>query len=1038
MSSRHGQGLFIALLGLFPSFACGPSTATSSSLQAATLVAPLTSPPHYPIKLGPSGSRYLVDQDDRPFFWSGEAAWSLVADLTLADAQSYLDDRMTKGINVVMVNLIEHKFGARAPANIYGDAPFTGRPFATPNDAYFTRADAIIQAAGARGMTVLLAPIYLGFNCGSEGWCAEVNGATLAEMRSWGQYVGRRYGAYDNVVWLIGGDTDPTPVLSRVRECVNGIRDFDTRHLMTAHSEPESYAATHWPGEAWLTINNLYTYSTTLYGESLTAYQSAPVMPFFMIESAYENEHNSTPQSLRAQAYWPVLMGGMGHIFGNCPIWNFGSTTAFCSGSWTANLGSAGSKSMMYVQQIFNSRPWYMLVPDVNHTALTAGYGTYGSTSYVVAARASNGATIMAYLPSARQVTVDLARVSGASANAWWFNPGTGAASSAGTFPTSGPQTFTPPGSGDWVLAVDDAAWRFRAPGSPPVSAAPTVASAASASPNPTVGPTSTVSVLGADDGGESTLMYAWSAVAVPSGGAVTFSLNGTNAAKSSTATFTTAGQYVLSVAIVDAEGQSATSRLIVNAAANPTADTVVSFEDLADGFALRTYGGIAWGASGGGWNVWNGGPVYTNNAYVNSTSKTEVTASFTLPAGKVLKSVKIAVGSGGAATVKLSSPGNPEQAYTGINGTYGVKTLNWTAAADVITVKITCATPDGASDLAFDDFVYGSVSGSANQAPTVSSTASATPTPVTGTTATLSVLGADDGGEPGLTYTWSVASAPLLGSATFSANGTNASKSTMATFTAAGSYTLSATLRDVGGLSAASGVNLIVQPRLTAASVTPSAASVLPNAAQQFTATGKDQFGRAFSQEPTFAWSTSGGGTISSTGLFTAGATSGGPFSVMATSAGVSGTAAVTVSATADASVNFESLTEGAVLSVYGGITWGPMSGGWKVWNGGTTYTKNAYVDSIAKSEATATFTLPTGKVLKSLKIAVGSGGTATVKLISSGNPERDYTDINGTYSTKTLNWTTAAEIVTVKVTCATPDGASDLAFDDIVYGVP
>jgi len=40
------------------------------------------------------------------------------------------------------------------------------------------------------------------------------------------------------------------------------------------------------------------------------------------------------------------------------------------------------------------------------------------------------------------------------------------------------------------------------------------------------------------------------------------------------------------------------------------------------------------------------------------------------------------------------------------------------------------------------------------------------------------------------------------------------------------------------------------------------------------------------------------GGGSISTTGLFTAGATAGGPFTVSAASAGVSGTATVTVSA--------------------------------------------------------------------------------------------------------------------------------------------
>ena len=47
------------------------------------------------------------------------------------------------------------------------------------------------------------------------------------------------------------------------------------------------------------------------------------------------------------------------------------------------------------------------------------------------------------------------------------------------------------------------------------------------------------------------------------------------------------------------------------------------------------------------------------------------------------------------------------------------------------------------------------------NAAPTVAAPAAASPSPVTGTTTALSVLGADDGGEPGLTYTWAATRSP-------------------------------------------------------------------------------------------------------------------------------------------------------------------------------------------------------------------------------------------------------------------------------------
>jgi hypothetical protein len=84
--------------------------------------------------------------------------------------------------------------------------------------------------------------------------------------------------------------------------------------------------------------------------------------------------------------------------------------------------------------------------------------------------------------------------------------------------------------------------------------------------------------------------------------------------------------------------------------------------------------------------------------------------------------------------------------------------------------------------------------------------------------------------------------------------------------------------------------------PVLTTITVSPASASVQTGGTQQFTATGFDQFGNPMSPQPTFTWSVSGGGTINSSGLFTAGSTAGGPFTVTAASGTVSGTASVIV----------------------------------------------------------------------------------------------------------------------------------------------
>ena len=414
-----------------------------------------------------ANQRYLEDEAGTPFFLTGDAAWSLIAQLTLPEATVYLDDREEKGFNLAMVNLIEHQFSSNPPANAYGDDPFTGRPFVTPNEDYFAHADAVVSLAEDRGIVLLLAPVYLGYGCGNEGWCGEIQAATLAEMREWGRYLGQRYAGYDNIVWLIGGDTDPTPVADKLVQVVEGIREFDSTHLITAHNAPETQAIDGWPGVDWIDVNSVYTYSSILYEAVQDGYEVDPPLPLFLLESAYENEHGSTPESLRRQSYWAALSGAFGHVFGNCPIWHFGYSTSWCGlDDWEAELDEPGSANMSHYRRLFESRRWTELVPDFGHDALVSGFGTPSTTNYAVAAVAVDGSSIVAFLPTSRTVTVDATGLTGDSTRGWWYDPADGTVTDLGTQPR-GTHSYTPPASGDWVLVVDDASIGFAPPGQP-------------------------------------------------------------------------------------------------------------------------------------------------------------------------------------------------------------------------------------------------------------------------------------------------------------------------------------------------------------------------------------------------------------------------------------------------------------------------------------------------------------------------------------------------------------------------------------------
>src|SRR5215472_2135518 len=212
----------------------------------------------YPVRIGPN-HRHLVDQSGNPFLVQGDAPWSLISGLTREEAEGYLETRRRQGFNSIIVNLIEHKF--RGPVNRYGEGPFSAPgDFSTPNDRYFDHADWVIRKAAEKGIQVFLAPIYLGYIGTDEGWIEEAIANGPEKCRAWGRYVGKRYRDFDNLVWIIGGDRNPESAREDVDAVALGIKEFDTRHLFTAHCHPENSALDQYKNDGWLNVNDTYTY----------------------------------------------------------------------------------------------------------------------------------------------------------------------------------------------------------------------------------------------------------------------------------------------------------------------------------------------------------------------------------------------------------------------------------------------------------------------------------------------------------------------------------------------------------------------------------------------------------------------------------------------------------------------------------------------------------------------------------------------------------------------------------------------------------
>jgi hypothetical protein len=270
---------------------------------------------------------------------------------------------------------------------------------------------------------------------------------------------------------------------------------------------------------------------------------------------------------------------------------------------------------------------------------------------------------------------------------------------------------------------------------------------------------------------------------------------------------------------------------------------------------------------------------------------------------------------------------------------------------------------------------------GGADAPPTVTTPANAGTNPVTGTSTTLSVLGADDTGESTLSYGWSTASAPSGATApSFSINGTNAAKNTVVTFYQAGSYTFQVTITDPAGLTATSSVTVTVNQTLTAIRVSPGS-STLPNSAtQQFTATAVDQFGQAVASQPSYAWSIlAGAGAINGSGLYAAPASGSGNVTICAAAGTMSSTASITVASSPGAP---SGLTATAASPQQANLTWGDASTnvtGFNIQrssNGGKSWTQIAQVPGTVTSYSDVTVTK--GKTYQYRVNAYNSAGTS------------------------------------------------------------
>ena len=427
------------------------------------------------------GTRLVNTITNKPVFMVGDSGWAAITQLSNEDVKKYLADRAARGFNVVWVAAADNVTQTSAPQNYYGNLPFDGSDFTNEDAKYWEHVDYVVQQAQAYRISLLMNPAFVGLDS-TGGYVKSYLKSSDAIVNAYGQWIGNRYKSYPNIIWQIGGDSN-TPNIKglkqKMSDLATGLASADPNHLVTSEECPVGVCGVGfnstldiWDGASWVGLNGNYAQYGQVQSECVAQYEKLtayPTVPPFQTEDWYEGEHAMSELQLREEAYWEVLSGCyLGRFFGNNAIWTMGGPKNTMGQTWESQLGSAGTLVQQYLGQLMRSREHWLMIPDLNNTVLTAGYGS--STTISVAARSTDGQTIIVYVPNGylTTITVDMAKITSKKdrTKCWWFNPSSGIASLIGVVPSKGSHKFTPPDSNDWVLVIDDVDAHLPAPGS--------------------------------------------------------------------------------------------------------------------------------------------------------------------------------------------------------------------------------------------------------------------------------------------------------------------------------------------------------------------------------------------------------------------------------------------------------------------------------------------------------------------------------------------------------------------------------------------
>lgn len=464
-------------------------------------------------------NRYFVNEDDTPFTWLADTAWTMPQRMKWDDVVYYMKKRKEQGFTVLQIVALDPEMDEQMCNPAGKKALLENNPLA-PNEAYFEYLDWILDQAEHYGFHVLLLPVWGQLVVG-HNWMGQTFEKTVTKENAfeYGQWIGSRYKDRSNLVWCLGGDRQPIHlgvdyknVWRRMAEgLAKGLTGKQLKYneaprewrelLITYHACHEMETGkcstmSYWTDEdAWISFIMLQSghgLKPKNYELVKAEYDRAVTMPVWDGEPAYEMMPTTWPEMknlhgdwmVRKRAYWSLFSGSFGHTYGHASVWCMISEkerNAFTRYTWYEALQSKGAAQMKILRDFMESRDLSSCKPDENLVILVDAQELCEKTGdldgHIQTCRDEAGTLACSYFPMGGTVNIDLTKMQGEQFNLWWFNPRDGRCCNDENMSTDEailikrgdlPITVKTPTSGakeDWILIIDAAELLVGIPG---------------------------------------------------------------------------------------------------------------------------------------------------------------------------------------------------------------------------------------------------------------------------------------------------------------------------------------------------------------------------------------------------------------------------------------------------------------------------------------------------------------------------------------------------------------------------------------------